>query len=77
MRGRIESGQLVTLDPRIEPTIDDAVMCRLRGNVLVHLVKAVQGQGSKRRFLIANNLGKINGWVSRGAIYGVVTSVED
>ena len=76
MRGRIESGQLVTLDPRVEPEVGHAVMCRLRGNVLVHLISAQKGHGDKRRFLIANNLGKTNGWVSRQAIYGVVTQVE-
>ena len=77
MRGRIESGQLVTLDPRPEPQVDDAVLCRCRGNVYVHLVKAIQGHGDKRRFLIGNNRGKINGWVGRQAIYGVVTEVRD
>lgn len=77
MRGRIESGQLVTLDPHVEPEIGHAVLCRLRGNVLVHLIKAIEGHGAKRQFLIANNLGKTNGWVRRGAIYGVVTRVED
>lgn len=76
MRGRIESGQLVTLDPRREPEIGDAVMCRLRGNVLVHLVKATKGHDDKQRFLIGNNLGKINGWVNRRAIYGVVIAVD-
>lgn len=77
MRGRIESGQRVTLDPRLEPGIGDAVLCRCRGNVYVHLIKAVQGHGDRRRFLIGNNLGKINGWVGRAAIFGVVTEVRD
>ena len=59
------------------PEVDDAVLCRCRGNVYVHLVKAIQGHGDKRRFLIGNNHGKINGWVARGAIFGVVTAVDD
>lgn len=75
MRGRIESGQLVTLDPNLEPDVGDAVLCRCRGNVYVHLVKAVKGHGSKRRFLIGNNRGGTNGWVSRSAIFGVATEV--
>lgn len=77
MRGRIESGQLVTLDPTIEPEVDHAVMCRCKGNVFVHLVKAIQGHGDDRRFLIGNNRGGTNGWIGRGAIYGVVTEVTD
>ena len=72
MRGRIESGQLVTLDPSREPNVDDAVLCRCRGNVYVHLVKAIRGHGADRRYLIGNNRGGINGWVGRAAIYGVV-----
>jgi hypothetical protein len=77
MRGRIESGQLVTLDPSREPEVDDAVLCRCKGNVFVHLVKAIQGHGDDRRFLIGNNRGGINGWVGRAAVYGVVTDVGD
>lgn len=77
MRGRIESGQLVTLDPTIEPGIDDAVMCRCKRNVFVHLVKAIRGHGDQRQFQIGNNRGGINGWIGRAAIYGVVTEVSD
>lgn len=75
MRGRIESGQLVTLDPNRTPTIGDAVLCRVKGNTFVHLVKAVQGHGEKRRYLIGNNRGGTNGWTT--TIYGVVTEVTD
>ena len=75
MRGVIESGQLVTLDPGLEPEVGKAVLCRCRGNVYAHLVKAIKGHGDKRRFLIGNNRGGTNGWVSRSAIYGVVTEV--
>ena len=77
MKGRIESGPLVTIDPTIEPKVDDAVMCRCKGNVYTHLVKALQGHGDKRRFLIGNNRGGTNGWVSRNGIFGVVTEVTD
>ena len=77
MRGRIESGQLVTLDPSREPDVDDAVLCRCKGNVYVHLVKAISGHGDKRRYLIGNNRGGTNGWVGRAAIYGVVIAIAD
>jgi len=75
MRGRIESGQLVTLDPNKEPGVGDAVLCRCKGNTYVHLVKAIQGHGKKRRFLIGNNRGGTNGWTT--TIYGVVIDVRD
>jgi len=75
MRGRIESGQLVTLDPDLEPKLGDAVLCKVKGNVYIHLVKALQGHGSSRRYLIGNNKGGTNGWTT--TIYGVVTGVTD
>jgi hypothetical protein len=77
MRGRIESGQLVTVEPiDREPEIDEAVLCRVAGSQYVHLVKATRGAGEKRQYLIGNNRGGTNGWIGRQAIYGVVTRVE-
>lgn len=74
MRGRIESGQLVTLTP-VDPAevrVDDVVFVAWKGNYLLHLVKEVRdGQ-----FLIGNNLGKINGWVSASAILGRVIALD-
>jgi hypothetical protein len=58
MRGRIESGQLVTLAPAdpAEVRVDDVVLVEWKGNYLLHLVKEVRdGQ-----FPIGNNLGKVN-----------------
>src|SRR5262245_8867184 len=74
MRGRIESGQQVTLAPtRIaELAIDDVVFVRWKGNFVLHLVKAVE----RERILIGNNLGKINGWVPAADILGKVVSTE-
>jgi hypothetical protein len=75
MRGRIESGQLVTLAP-VDPAevrAGDVVLVEWRGNFLLHLVKEVQdGQ-----LLIGNNLGKVNGWVPASAVVGKVASVGD
>ena len=73
MRGKIESGQLVTVGPapaRLE--VGDVVLCKVRGAEYLHLIKAVQGD----RYLIGNNRGKVNGWVSRGAIHGKCVRVE-
>ena len=66
MRGRIESGQRVTLAP-VDPAVvkvDDVVLVEWRGNYLLHLVKEIDGD----RLLIGNNLGKLNGWVQRSAV---------
>jgi hypothetical protein len=74
-RGRIESGQLVTLAPvkPAEVREGDAVLVRWHGNHLLHLVKKIQGD----RLLIGNNVGKINGWVSAADIRAKVVRVED
>ena len=66
MRGRIESGQLVTLSP-VAPEkvqVGDVVLVQWKGNYLLHLVKEVKGD----EILIGNNIGKINGWVGRDAV---------
>jgi len=75
MRGKIESGQLVTVEPVESLSVGDIVLCKVKGNQYLHLVKAIQGTGEKRRFQIGNNRGGINGWISRNAIYGICTDV--
>jgi hypothetical protein len=75
MRGRIESGQLVTLAPvgPADVRADDVVLVEWRGNFLLHLVKEVQGD----QLLIGNNLGKVNGWVPAEAVIGKVIAIGD
>src|SRR3954454_23075030 len=73
MRGKIESGQLVTVEPAPERLeVGDVVLCRVRGAEYLHLVKAVRGG----RYLIGNNRGGVNGWASRSAIFGKCVRVE-
>lgn len=74
MRGRIESGQLVTLAP-VPPEnigLNDVVLVRWRGHYLLHLVKDIKDEN----FLIGNNVGKINGWVPRSDIIARVIVVH-
>ena len=74
MAGKIESGQLCTVEP-VDPgslRVGDIVLCKVNGREYLHLVKAIQGE----RFQIGNNRGKINGWVSAGAIFGRCVRVE-
>lgn len=73
MRGRINSGDLCTVEPvnaPVEP--GDVVLCKVNGNQYLHLVKAVQGQ----RILIGNNVGGTNGWIGPNAVYGKLVAVE-
>lgn len=44
MVGKIESGQLCTVEPLGErvPVVGEIVLCRVKGNQYLHLVKAIQ-----------------------------------
>jgi TatD DNase family protein len=74
MRGRVEDGQAVLLEPLRgrTPAVDDVVLVRVAGNVFLHRVVEV----SKGRFLIGNNIGGINGWTDAARIYGLAVEVE-
>ena len=74
MQGKIGSGQLCTVEP-VEPEAiraGDIVLCKVNGSQYLHLVRAIQGD----RFQIANNRGRINGWIGSNCIYGRCTRVE-
>lgn len=70
MSGRIEDGELVTVEPIGDRVvkIDDVVLCKVNGSQYLHLVKSVQGD----RYQIGNNKGKINGWITKRGIFGIV-----
>jgi hypothetical protein len=73
MRGKIESGQLCTVVPALdELRVGDVVLCKVNGRQYLHLVKAIQGD----RYQIGNNRGRVNGWVTRGSIFGKCVRVE-
>jgi hypothetical protein len=76
MKGKIESGQLCT----VEPVTDfeslqkgDIVLCKINGAEYLHLIKAINGV----RFQIGNNRGRINGWVGINAIFGKLVKIEE
>ena len=74
MRGKVNDGDLVTLDPCDPDTlaVGDIVLVRVRGTDYLHLIKAID----RSRFLIGNNRGGTNGWVGQHAIYGKAVRVE-
>jgi hypothetical protein len=73
--GKIESGQLCTVEP-IKDTdtlqVGDIVLCKVKGSQYLHLIKAVQG----KRFQIGNNRGRINGWITAASIFGKLVKIE-
>jgi SOS-response transcriptional repressor LexA len=76
MTGRINDGDLVTVEPINESTelkVGDAVLCKVSGAEYLHLIKAV---GQDGRFQIGNNKGGINGWTPRSSVFGRCISVE-
>ena len=75
MTGKIDSGQLVTVEPLGDRELKkgDIVLCKVNGNQYLHIVKAVQGE----RFQIGNNQGRINGWITKKSIYGICTCIEN
>jgi hypothetical protein len=75
MRGRIESGQLVTLKPAKfnDVEVDDVIFITWKGNYILHLVL----DKKDNELQIGNNIGKINGWVSADALIAKVILVED
>ena len=74
MAGKIESGQLCTVEPTDPATlkVDEIVRCKVKGHEYLHLIKAIQGT----RFQIGNNRGRINGWITANGIFGRCTRVE-
>jgi hypothetical protein len=75
MRGRIETGQLVSLQPATITDLSrgDVAFIRWKGNYILHLVLKVESS----RVLIGNNLGKVNGWVAANDVLGKVAEVAN
>jgi len=74
MAGRVPDRSLCTVEPAVNQVlaIDDVVLCRVSGQQYLHLIKAIQGE----RYQIGNNRGHVNGWTSRGQIYGRLIAVD-
>lgn len=72
MTGKINNKELITVVPITIDNIEigDIALCKVKGNVLVHLVTAKDG----KRVQISNNHGHVNGWTK--IVYGKVIKVE-
>lgn len=70
MTPRIVSGQEVKVTPVDSTTlrVHDVVLVRVKGNVYLHLIRQMSQTGNL--FQIANNKGRVNGWVTADHIYG-------
>lgn len=76
MAGRIESGQLCTVEPVNAETnlaIDDIVLCKVNGKHYLHLIKDIKNN----QYQIGNNKGYINGWIPHKCLYGKLIKVEN
>jgi hypothetical protein len=79
MTPRIKHRELVTIAPvrSADVMVGDAVLCKVRGNIYVHLVQAVdRSRHDEMRFKIGNNHGHTNGWCGGQNVYGKVVKVD-
>jgi hypothetical protein len=71
----IKSGQLVTVEPVLDPsgvTVGEAVLCKVRGRIMLHKVTAIRGG----QVQISNNHGHVNGWTKVENVFGRLIKVE-
>ena len=75
MTGKINSGQLCTIEPcpADQIKVGDIFLCKVKGAQYLHLIKAMKNT----QFQIGNNRGGINGWITGQNIYGKLTKIED
>jgi len=72
MNPLIMSKQAVLVEPvkLKDCEIDDIVLCKVKGNVYLHLIRA---KDKKRGVQICNKKGRINGWTKN--VYGKVSVI--
>jgi SOS-response transcriptional repressor LexA len=78
MHGKVSNGDLVTLEPCHPQDIDagDVVLARVKGRRHFHLVLHLVMERRPDAFIIGNNHGRIDGWVTADNIFGKVTQVQ-
>ena len=71
----LKSKQEVICEPIKDDTTlrkRDIVLCKVRGNYYLHLIHGIKNGD---QFLIGNNHGHMNGWISKSQIFGKVTEI--
>ena len=71
----LKSKQDVICIPVTETTIlqkRDIVLAKVKGHWYLHIIHAIKNDSL---YLIGNNHGHMNGWVSRNGIYGKVVEI--
>lgn len=72
----LKSHQAVICIPVNDETLlekKDIVLAKVNGHYYLHFIHAIKNNG--QIFLIGNNHGHMNGWVSRNQIYGKVAEI--
>ena len=72
----LKSKQPVIVEPVAEETElekRDIVLAKVKGHYYLHLIHGIKGNGQE--FLIGNNHGHMNGWVSRNNVFGKVVEI--
>ena len=72
----LKSRQPVICEPVTDETSlkkKDIVLCKVRGRCYLHLIHGIKNNGEQ--FLIGNNHGHMNGWISRNQVYGKVVEI--
>ena len=71
----LKSKQPVICEPVTDETVlnkRDIVLCKVKGHYYLHLIHAIKNDTT---YLIGNNHGHMNGWVSKNCIYGRVVEI--
>ena len=70
----LKSGQVCEVSPINDYSLlkkGNIVLCKVRGNVYLHLISAIKGN----QFQISNNHKHVNGWILKNNLFGVVTKI--
>jgi len=72
----LSSHQPVICEPVTDETElkkKDIVLCKVKRYYYLHLIHGIKNNGEQ--FLIGNNHGHMNGWISRNQVYGKVIEI--
>ena len=71
----LKNGQGCTVCPitdEVQLNKNDIVFCKVKGHFYLHKIIAIKNRNT---FLIGNNHGHQNGWISKNKIYGKVIKI--